>query len=118
MLRKLVVAALITVSALASAGPAGAHASRYPLSVWQALSNCEAGGNWHDQRGGYEGGVHFAPSTWRKATRLAAAHHPGRRYPAHAYQATGGVQIEVAEVWLAHTSWGQWPVCSRKIGVR
>lgn len=79
-------------------------------NVWDAIAQCESGGRWNDTRGGYEGGVHFLHSTW-----VAAG---GRKYAEHAYQATREQQIEIAQAWLARTSWAQWPVCSRKVGAR
>lgn len=90
--------------------------------VWTRLADCESGAwdrdgdpipgsaNWTDQRGGYEGGLHFAPSTWVRAG--------GARYAPHAYDATPAEQIAVAKAWLARTSPEQWPVCSKKVGLR
>lgn len=78
--------------------------------VWDRLAMCESGGRWDDTRGGYEGGLHFAPSTWRAAG--------GLRYAPHAYLATRAEQITVAVDWLRRTSWAQWPGCSRKLGLR
>lgn len=101
---------------------AAARRSVVTSSTFDLLADCESGewdrnGNpipgtarWDDQRGDYEGGLHFAPSTWARAG--------GLRYAPHAYLATRVEQIEIAEAWLARTSWRQWPVCSRKIGVR
>lgn len=81
-----------------------------PVGVWDRIAACESGGRWDDTRGGYEGGLHFLNSTWLRAG--------GGRFAQHAYQATREQQIAVAESWLARTSWAQWPVCSRKVGVR
>jgi hypothetical protein len=81
-----------------------------PDEVWDRIAQCESGGNWQDTRGGYEGGLHFHPDTWVRAG--------GTRYAPHAYQATRRQQIDIANEWLARTSWAQWPVCSRKVGVR
>lgn len=81
-----------------------------PDSTWDAIARCESGGNWQDTRGGYEGGLHFLNSTWLRAG--------GARFAQHAYDATREQQIQVANEWLARTSWEQWPVCSRKVGAR
>lgn len=89
---------------------------------WDRLADCESGewdrhaqpvpgtARWDDHRGGYEGGVHFAPSTWD------ANRDPSM--PDAAYLAPRDVQIIVAERVLARQGWGAWPVCSRKIGAR
>ena len=79
-------------------------------SIWDAIAQCESGGNWADTRGGYEGGLHFMWTTWVQAG--------GRKYAEHAYDATREQQIEIAQSWLERTSWDQWPVCSRKVGAR
>jgi hypothetical protein len=93
---------------------------RQPDEVWDAVADCESGdwdadGNviagtarWDDRRDGYEGGVHWLHSTWIRAG--------GGRFAVHANDATREEQIEVANDWLARTSWSQWPVCSRKVG--
>lgn len=90
--------------------------------VWDRLADCESGewdrfghpipgtARWDDESGPYEGGVHWLNSTW-----LAAG---GGRFARHASDATREEQIEIADSWLARTSWAQWPLCSRKIGAR
>jgi hypothetical protein len=57
----------------------------------------------------FEGGVQFLNSTW-----LA---YGGGEYAQHAYDATKAQQIRVAERLLAAAGWGQWPVCSRRVGL-
>lgn len=78
--------------------------------TWDAIAACESGQRWDDTRGGYEGGLHFMPDTWVRAG--------GRIYAEHAYEATRGQQIEIAQAWLERTSWAQWPTCSRNLGLR
>lgn len=78
--------------------------------VWDRLAQCESGGRWNLNVGGHEGGLQFLHSTWVRAG--------GRRYAEHAYQATREQQIDIARTWLARTSWTQWPVCSKKLGLR
>jgi hypothetical protein len=78
--------------------------------VWDSIAACESGGRWNDTRGGYEGGLHWLNSTWLRAG--------GGRYAQHAYQATREQQITIADAWRRRTSWAQWPVCSRKAGLR
>ena len=81
-----------------------------PYGVWDRLAVCESSGNWASSVGSYEGGLQFHPSTW-----LAMG---GGQYARHAYQATRTQQIAVAERLLARAGWGQWPACSRKLGLR
>jgi hypothetical protein len=80
-------------------------------SVWDALAQCEAGGNWSINTGnGYSGGLQFAPGTW--------SGHGGSEYASTASGATREQQIAVAERVLASSGWGAWPACSRKLGLR
>lgn len=97
-----------------------------PRDVFLRVADCESGdwihhtdgtttfvagsARWDDQRGGYEGGLHFLNSTWLRAG--------GARYAAHAFLATAAQQIEIARAWLARTSWARWPKCSRLVGAR
>lgn len=79
--------------------------------TWDRIAACESGGRWDLNSGnGYSGGLQFAASTWIRAG--------GRRFAAYAYQATREQQIQIANEWLARTSWSQWPECSRRVGVR
>ena len=78
-------------------------------TVWDRLAQCESGGNWHVDAY-HDGGLQFLPSTW-------TAYKPAG-YPAYAWQASREQQIVVAERVLAAAGWSQWPVCSRRIGVR
>lgn len=76
---------------------------------WDALAGCESGGDWHLD-GRYDGGLQFDPATW-----LAFG---GAEFGRHAYDATREQQIIVAERVLRELGWGQWPVCSRHLGLR
>lgn len=90
--------------------------------TWDDMADCESGdwdankhpiagtARWDDQRGGYEGGLHFLNGTWLQAG--------GARFAQHAYDASREQQIEIADSWLARTDLGQWPKCSFKIGAR
>jgi hypothetical protein len=74
---------------------------------WDALAQCEAGGNWaHPPVGsyGYSGGLMFLPSTWRS--------YGGTEFAPQAYQASRSQQIVVAERILADVSRSAWPGCS------
>ena len=79
--------------------------------VWDAISRCEAGGNWAINTGnGYYGGVQFDQSTWER--------NGGTRFAPRADLATREEQIAVAEVTRARQGWGAWPVCSGRAGAR
>jgi resuscitation-promoting factor RpfB len=76
---------------------------------WDALSRCEAGGNWAINTGnGFYGGVQFDQNTWER--------NGGLRYAARADLATREEQIAIAEVTRARQGWGAWPVCSGRVG--
>jgi len=80
-------------------------------AVWDALSRCEAGGNWAINTGnGFYGGVQFDQNTWER--------QGGLRYAPRADLATREEQIAIAEVTRARQGWGAWPVCSGRIGTR
>ncbi|MUL49552.1 DUF348 domain-containing protein [Mycobacterium sp. CBMA293] len=80
-------------------------------ATWDALSHCEAGGNWAINTGnGFYGGVQFDQNTWER--------QGGLRYASRADLATREEQIAIAEVTRARQGWGAWPVCSGRIGAR
>lgn len=80
-----------------------------PDSVWDAVAQCESGGNWAINTGnGYYGGLQFLPSTWKA--------YGGHEFAANAHLATREQQILVAERTLAAQGWGAWPTCSQKAG--
>ncbi|MFM9371619.1 transglycosylase family protein [Streptomyces sp. Da 82-17] len=100
--------------ALALAGVAGAavaaplatagSASAATASEWDAVAQCEAGGNWSINTGnGYYGGLQFSASTWNA--------YGGTKYAATADQATKAQQIEIGEKVLAGQGKGAWPNC-------
>jgi len=72
--------------------------------VWEALRNCEAGGNYAANTGnGYYGAYQFSQSTWDSMnTGYAFAH-----------EAPPEVQDDAAKRLQARSGWGQWPVCSK-----
>lgn len=78
-------------------------------ATWDALAQCEAGGNWAINTGnGYYGGVQFDQNTWER--------NGGLRYAARADLATREEQIAIAEVTRARQGWGAWPTCSGRVG--
>lgn len=97
------------VAGAAALGGAG-QAMAAPDSDWDALAQCESGGNWSTNTGnGYYGGLQFAQGTWES--------HGGTQYAPTADQATREQQIAVAEKVLASQGWGAWPACSSSLGL-
>lgn len=99
----------ITVAAVSAAGLAlsATAANAADGSTWDALAQCESGGNWSINTGnGYYGGLQFSPTTW------AAYGGSGS-----AADATREQQIAVAENVLAGQGWGAWPSCSASLGL-
>jgi uncharacterized protein YabE (DUF348 family) len=79
--------------------------------TWDAISRCEAGGNWAINTGnGYYGGVQFDQNTWERSG--------GLRFAPRADLASREEQIAVASVTQARQGWGAWPVCSGRAGAR
>lgn len=79
-------------------------------SVWDALAQCESGGDWSiDTGNGYSGGLQFHPQTWTA--------HGGGQYAPTAGQASREQQIAVAEKVQASQGWGAWPACSASLGL-
>ena len=100
------VAALAGVTGVAMAAPlmAAGSASAATASEWDAVAQCESGGNWSINTGnGYYGGLQFSASTW--------AAYGGTAYAPQANQASKAQQIAVAEKVLASQGKGAWPVC-------
>lgn len=74
--------------------------------VWGALARCESG-NRNDGGAPFFGFFQFSASTWRSMGHTGTAD----QYP---YD----VQLEAAQRLQARSGWGQWPACSRKLGLR
>ncbi|MEU7813801.1 transglycosylase family protein [Pseudonocardia sp. NPDC049154] len=104
LLRVAVAGAVAIGAPVALAGNANAASA----SSWDALAQCESGGNWSINTGnGYYGGLQFNATTWRT--------YGGTGLP---HQASKAQQIAVAEKVLAKQGWNAWPSCSKKVGVR
>ena len=74
---------------------------------WDAMAQCESGGNWSANTGnGYYGGLQFTPATW--------AANGGVGSPAYASR---DEQIAVARNVLQTQGLGAWPVCGGPIGI-
>ncbi|MFI1419435.1 transglycosylase family protein [Streptomyces sp. NPDC020731] len=98
--------AVAGVASAAVAAPlmAAGTASAATASEWDAVAQCESGGNWSINTGnGYYGGLQFSASTW--------AAYGGTQYASSADQAGKAQQIEIAEKVLAGQGKGAWPVC-------
>lgn len=99
--QKIISSTAITLGALSIAIPAQASSVN-----WDAVAQCESGGNWHINTGnGYYGGLQFTLSTWHA--------NGGSGNPANASREE---QIRVAENVLASQGIGAWPVCGARGG--
>lgn len=99
--------ALGGAAAVATLAAPATSANAAPLEAWDALAQCESGGNWGINTGnGFYGGLQFTPSSWAAAG--------GSGSPANASK---GEQIRVAENLLQMQGWGAWPSCSARLGL-
>jgi LysM repeat protein len=100
---RIALAGLVVGAPIALAAPAQAAPN------WDALAQCESGGNWSINTGnGYSGGLQFTPSTW--------AAYGGTQYASSAAGATREEQIAVASRVFAGQGAGAWPACTSKTG--
>ncbi|MGH4029857.1 transglycosylase family protein [Actinomycetota bacterium Odt1-20B] len=100
------VVTLAGVTGVAAAAPlmAAGSASAATGAEWDAVAQCESGGNWSINTGnGYQGGLQFSPSTW--------AAYGGTKYAPTADKASKAQQIEIGEKVLAGQGKGAWPSC-------
>ena len=87
------------MSTLFAAGSAHADSMN-----WDAVAQCESGGNWHTATGnGYYGGLQFTMGTWRANGGSGSPH-----------QASREEQIRVANHVLQTQGLGAWPACGRR----
>ncbi len=80
--------------------------------VWDALAQCESGGNWAINTGnGYYGGLQFNLSTWQA--------YGGGAYAAYPHEATREEQIAIATKLRDANggSYGSWPACAAELGL-
>ncbi len=92
-----------TVTAPATPAAPGSPAG----GVWAELRQCESGGNYATDTGnGYYGAYQFSAATWH-----------GLGYPGLPNEASPAVQDQAAAQLQARSGWGQWPACSRKLGL-
>lgn len=77
-------------------------------NIWDQLARCESGGNWSINTGnGYYGGLQFSAATWRSVGGSGLPHQNSREE-----------QITRGKILQARSGWGQWPACTRKLGLR
>ena len=99
----------LAIAAIAGAGlaVAGTGANAASGSTWDALAQCESGGNWAINTGnGFSGGLQFTPSTWAAYGGTGAPENASREQ-----------QIAVAEKVQAGQGWGAWPSCAAQLGL-
>lgn len=77
-------------------------------ATWDALADCESGGNWSINTGnGYYGGLQFSASTWQAVGGSGLPHEHSRE-----------TQIHFGQILQARSGWGQWPHCTAQLGLR
>ncbi|RSM76067.1 LysM peptidoglycan-binding domain-containing protein [Kibdelosporangium aridum] len=101
--------ARVAIAGLAVGAPlaiAAAPAQAEGSVNWDAIAQCESGGNWSINTGnGYSGGLQFHPRTWAANGGKGSAHNASREE-----------QIRVAENVLKSQGINAWPVCGKKGG--
>jgi hypothetical protein len=76
-------------------------------ATWDALADCESGGNWAANTGnGYYGGLQFSAGTWASVGGTGLPHEHSRE-----------TQIHFGQVLQARSGWGQWPHCAAQLGL-
>jgi nucleoid-associated protein YgaU len=88
-------------------GLSATSASAAPRNAWDAIAQCESGGNWSiDTGNGYSGGLQFSPGTW--------AAYGGHGSAANSSRAK---QIAVGRRVVAAQGWGAWGGCAARLGL-
>jgi Transglycosylase-like domain len=78
-------------------------------ATWDALAECESGGDWSINTGnGYYGGLQFSLSSWQ------AVGGPGGLPSEHSRE----TQIAMGQRLQARQGWGAWPACTAELGYR
>ncbi|WP_431236630.1 transglycosylase family protein [Mycolicibacterium aichiense] len=103
---------IITLSVISAAlGLAGfvlsiGNASADSGVNWDAVAQCESGGNWGANTGnGFSGGLQFSDATWKANGGIGSAAHASREE-----------QIRVAENVARKQGMGAWPTCGQAAG--
>ncbi|WP_439383947.1 transglycosylase family protein [Amycolatopsis lexingtonensis] len=98
--------ARVAIAGIAVGAPLAIAATPASATNWDAIAQCESGGNWSTSTGnGYYGGLQFTQSTWKA--------YGGTGNPQNASREQ---QIAVAERVLQGQGIGAWPVCGKKGG--
>ena len=75
---------------------------------WDALAQCESGGDWHINTGnGYYGGLQFSLGSWQGVGGTGYPHEHSRE-----------TQITMGQRLYASSGWGAWPTCTAQLGWR
>jgi resuscitation-promoting factor RpfC len=105
--KPLLKSALVGVFVAASLSVSTGAASAAPAPNWDAIAQCESGGNWAANTGNGEyGGLQFKPATW--------ARYGGVGNPAAASREQ---QIAVANRLFADQGVEPWPKCGAQSGL-
>ena len=100
-------AAALAIGGVVAATMSMPAANAVDGATWDALAQCESGGNWSINTGnGFYGGLQFTQQSWNGVGMSGS--------PATASRAQ---QIEAGERLLAIQGWGAWPACSAKLGL-
>ncbi|MGZ4561497.1 MAG: transglycosylase family protein [Mycobacteriaceae bacterium] len=103
---KVAIAGMLVGAPLAIFAGSASAAPATTGNNWDAVAQCESGGNWSTNTGnGFSGGLQFTPSTWQA--------YGGTGSPQGASKAQ---QVQVAEKVLAGQGKGAWPVCGKALG--
>jgi Transglycosylase-like domain len=77
-------------------------------ATWDALAECESGGDWHINTGnGYYGGLQFSLGSWQAVGGTGYPHENSRE-----------TQITMGQRLYASSGWGAWPACTAQLGWR
>ncbi|MFD9894631.1 transglycosylase family protein [Amycolatopsis sp. NPDC059027] len=96
--------ARVAVAGIAVGAPIAIAATPASATNWDAIAQCESGGNWSTNTGnGFSGGLQFTPSTWKAYGGTGSPQNASREQ-----------QIAVAERVLQGQGIGAWPVCGAK----
>ena len=107
IVRRIVTLVVVAVGfALVSFALGSGTAAAESTVNWDAVAQCESGGNWAINTGnGFYGGLQFSPATWKS--------NGGTGMP---NQASREEQIRVAENVYRTQGIGAWPTCGAKAG--
>jgi hypothetical protein len=105
-IRKFFAAAAITAAFLVALVAMSAGTANADPVNWDAVAQCESGGNWATNTGnGAYGGLQFKPATWAANGGIGSPENASREE-----------QIRVAENVAAKQGMGAWPKCGANAG--